>query len=318
MRPGDTVIVRKAGDVIPEVVGPVLSLRPEGTEPWTFPTTCPCLRQARSCASRARPTRRCVEPACPFQRDQRIIYFASRGAMDIEGLGERTVAQLTAEPALVADAADIYALTVEQLLGLEGFAEISADKLLAAIDGSRTRPLPRLLTALGIKHLGPAAAQALAATFGTLDAIMARPAEELADVEGVGGDHRRVDRHVVRRRQPTGTFVERLRAAGVDFGVAVPRSPKAPQMLAGKAVVVTARSTATPARRRRGDRRPRRQEPGQRQRQDVRPRRRRQPGRQQGHQGRELGVPVLDEAASSSCSRPASCRRMTDGVVRST
>ena len=95
VRPGDTVIVRKAGDVIPEVVGPVLSMRPKGTKPWVFPTTCPgCGTELVRLEGEA--DTRCVNPACPFQRDQRIIYFASRGAMDIEGLGERTVAQLTA------------------------------------------------------------------------------------------------------------------------------------------------------------------------------------------------------------------------------
>ncbi len=186
VRPGDTVIVRKAGDVIPEVVGPVLSMRPKGTKPWVFPTTCPgCGTELVRLEGEA--DTRCVNPACPFQRDQRIFYFASRGGMDIEGLGERTVAQLTAgdEP-LVGDAADLYALTQDQLLGLEGFAAISADKLLAALEGSKTRPLPRLLTALGIKHLGPAASQALALEFGTLDAVMAARPDELADVEGLG------------------------------------------------------------------------------------------------------------------------------------
>ena len=96
MRPGDTVIVRKAGDVIPEVVGPVLALRPEGSEPWTFPTDVPVPAAARrSCATEGEAEHRCVEPLCPFQRDQRIIHFASRGAMDIEGLGERTVLLLS-------------------------------------------------------------------------------------------------------------------------------------------------------------------------------------------------------------------------------
>ena len=162
VRPGDTVIVRKAGDVIPEVVGPVLSMRPADSEPWVFPTTCSCPLGSTLVRLEGEADTRCIEPACPFQRDQRVIYFASRGAMDIEGLGERTVGQLTAS-GLVADAADLYGLTQEQLLTLEGFATISADKLLAAIDGSRHRPLPRLLTALGVKHLGPAASQALAA-----------------------------------------------------------------------------------------------------------------------------------------------------------
>jgi DNA ligase (NAD+) len=239
VRPGDTVIVRKAGDVIPEVVGPVLSMRPAGAAPWPFPTICPCPLRSTLVRLEGEADTRCVEPACPYQRDQRVIYFASRGAMDIEGLGERTVAQLTAgEPPLVADAADLYALTQEQLLGLEGFAKISADKLLAAIDSSRTRPLPRLLTALGIKHLGPAAAGALAAEFGTLDAVMAAPAAELADVEGLGP----IIAEAIATwfsLEPNRAFVEKLRAAGVDFGVPVPRQPKAPQVLAGKSVVVS-------------------------------------------------------------------------------
>ena len=181
---------------------------------------------------------RCVEPACPYQRDQRVIYFASRGAMDIEGLGERTVGQLTAA-GLVADAADLYRLTREQLLTLEGFAQISADKLLAAIDGSRHRPLPRLLTALGIKHLGPAAAQALAAHFGTLDAVMEASDEELAAVEGLGPI---IARSIATwfALEPNRAFVEKLRDGRRRLRRAgAARRPKAPQVLAGKAVVVT-------------------------------------------------------------------------------
>ena len=236
VRPGDTVIVRKAGDVIPEVVGPVLSMRPKGAREWIFPTACPgCGTELVRLEGEA--DTRCVNPACPFQRDQRIIYFASRGGMDIEGLGERTVAQLTAT-GLVGDAADLYGLTREQLLGLEGFAAISADNLLAAIDGSRQRPLPRLLTALGIKHLGPAAAQALAAEFGTLDAVMAAPAAELSDVEGLGAIIAAAIATWFGLEANT-AFIEKLRAAGVDFGVPVPRTPKAPQVLAGKSVVVS-------------------------------------------------------------------------------
>ena len=196
VRPGDTVIVRKAGDVIPEVVGPVVSMRPADAEPWTFPTTCPCPLGSTLVRLEGEADTRCVEPACPYQRDQRVIYFASRGALDIEGLGERTVGQLTSA-GLVADAADLYRLTRDDLLGLEGFAQVSADKLLAAIDGSRHRPLPRLLTALGIKHLGPAAAQALAAHFGTLDAVMEAVRGRAGHGRGARADHRPLDRHVV-------------------------------------------------------------------------------------------------------------------------
>ncbi|MGH9132850.1 MAG: NAD-dependent DNA ligase LigA, partial [Ilumatobacteraceae bacterium] len=153
VRPGDTVVVRKAGDVIPEVVGPVLSLRPRRSKPWKFPSTCPCPLRSTLTRPEGEADTRCVEPACPFQRDQRIIYWGSRGAMDIEGLGERTVMQLTAN-GLVSDPADIYALTAEQLASLEGFAMASAEKLVASIAASRNQPLARLLTALGVKHLG--------------------------------------------------------------------------------------------------------------------------------------------------------------------
>jgi DNA ligase (NAD+) len=235
VRPGDMVIVRKAGDVIHEVVGPVLSLRPEGLEPWAFPTTCPCPLESALVRGEGEADTRCVEPSCPFQRDQRIIYFASRGAMDIEGLGERTVFQLS-DAGLVADPADLYSLTVDQLLGLEGFARISAEKLVAAIAGSRSRPLPRLLTALGIKHLGPAASEALSRAFGNLDAIMAAGEADLATTDGVGG----VIAASIKRwfdQEANRAMVEKLRAAGVEFGnVQVSRLA---QVLAGKAVVVT-------------------------------------------------------------------------------
>ena len=153
VRPGDTVVVRKAGDVIPEVVGPVLSLRPDPCPPWQFPKVCPCPLETELVRPEGEADTRCVEPECPYQRDQRIIYFASRGAMDIEGLGEKTVFQLS-DAGLVSDPGDLYTLTVEQLLTLEGFAQLSAEKLLAAIDGSKSRPLPKILTALGFdQHL---------------------------------------------------------------------------------------------------------------------------------------------------------------------
>jgi DNA ligase (NAD+) len=237
VRVGDTVIVRKAGDVIPEVVGPVLSLRPAGAEPWVFPDRCP------SCGKPlVRPEgeadRRCIEPSCPAQRHARVGYWASRGAMDIEGLGDRTVGQLIAS-GLVEDPADIYDVTVEQLLELEGFARVSAEKLVASIDESRGRSLPRLLTALGIKHLGPSAAAVLASTFGSLDAVMNAPAEDLAAVPGVGG----VIATSIRTwfdREGNRAFIEKLRSAGVDFGkLPEPAGPEQPQTLTGKAVVVS-------------------------------------------------------------------------------
>ena len=213
----------------------MLSVRPDGVEPWAFPTTCPCPLGSTLVRADGEADTRCVEPLCPFQRDQRIIHFGSRGAMDIEGLGERTV-MLLSELGLVKDAADIYSLRAEDLLGQEGWGEISVGNLLAAIDGSKTRPLPRLLTALGIKHLGPAAAEALARGFGTLDAIMGASEADLATTEGVGPV---IAASITRWFAEDGNrdMVERLRAAGVDFGqVEVSRLA---QVLAGKAVVVT-------------------------------------------------------------------------------
>ncbi|MEP7047316.1 MAG: NAD-dependent DNA ligase LigA [Ilumatobacteraceae bacterium] len=235
VRPGDTVIVRKAGDVIPEVVGPVLSLRPKGSKPWKFPKICPCPLATELVRPEGEADTRCIEPACPFQRDQRVIYFGSRGAMDIEGLGERTVFQLS-DAGLIKDPADIYSLTVEQLLGLEGFARISVDKLLTAIEGSKSRPLPKLLTALGIKGLGPSASEALSLAFGTLDSILAADEFTLATTDGVGPV---IAGSICRwySVEANKVFVEKLRRAGVDLGkVEVSRLA---QVLAGKAVVVT-------------------------------------------------------------------------------
>ena len=235
VRPGDTVVVRKAGDVIPEVVGPVLSKRPKNSKPWVFPSTCPCPVKSELVKTDDQADTRCVEPTCPFQRDQRIIYFASRGGMDIEGLGERTVFALS-DAGLVADVGDLYSLTVEQLLTLDGFATMSAENLVASVQASRTRPLPKLLTALGIKHLGPAASESLSAAFGTLDAIAAASTDELSSVDGVGGV---IAESIATwfAKAENRTVIEKLRSAGVDFG-RVEKSD-APQTLVGKAVVVT-------------------------------------------------------------------------------
>ena len=192
VRPGDLVIVHKAGDVIPEVVGPVLG--PDTGEgdgsggerppPWTFPTTCP------SCGG---PLTRlpgesdtyCTNIDCPAQRVQRIVHFASRPAMDIEGLGEERVVQLI-EAGMIADPADLYLLEPERLATLERMGAVSSKNLVDAIADSRSRPLSRLLVALGIRHVGPTGARALARAFGTLGALRHARAEELAAVEGVG------------------------------------------------------------------------------------------------------------------------------------
>ncbi|MGO8875663.1 MAG: NAD-dependent DNA ligase LigA [Acidimicrobiales bacterium] len=234
VRPGDTVIVRKAGDVIPEVVGPVLSARPEGLAAWQFPRQCPaCGRELVRLLGES--DTYCVNNDCPAQRVQRAAHFASRGAMDIEGLGEQRVSQLIGD-GLIVDAADYYQLTTEQLEQLEGFAAISARNLVAAIDASRQRPLANLLVALGIRHVGGTVAQSLSAGFGDLDGIMEAAEDDLAAVEGVGPT---IAASVARffALEANRGFVERLRKGGVSFGTHV--TSDLPQVLAGKSVVVT-------------------------------------------------------------------------------
>lgn len=235
VRPGDTVVVRKAGDVIPEVVGPVLALRPKNSKPWKFPTTCVCDLKSTFVQLEGESDTRCVEPECPFQRDQRIIHFASRGAMDIEGLGEKTVFALS-DKNFVTDIGDLYSLTIEKLLQLEGFAELSATNLLTAINNSKKRPLAKLLVGLGIKNLGPAASESLARRFGSLDAIIAATPEQLSEIDGLGEV---IANSITKwfKDKSHQAIIKKFRSAGVEFGNVVVST--APQNLVGKAIVVT-------------------------------------------------------------------------------
>ncbi|MEZ5234593.1 MAG: NAD-dependent DNA ligase LigA [Acidimicrobiales bacterium] len=235
VRPGDTVIVRRAGDVIPEVVGAVASLRPAEAAPWVFPRVCPCPLRTPLVRAEGESDTFCVEAECPFQRAQRLIHFASRGAMDIEGLGERTV-QLLIDAGLVRDPADLYALRAEDLLGFEGWGEVSVGNLLRAIEESKTRPLANLLVALGVRHLGPAAAGALAGRFGSVEAIAGARQEELAAVDGVGPIIAATV-HTWFARPTAQDLLARLRAAGLE-----PRAPEVSSerpVLAGRSIVVT-------------------------------------------------------------------------------
>ena len=183
VRPKDVVIVRKAGDVIPEVVGhvPGEGRRPR---PWRFPTACPACGGPLVRLEGESDTY-CTNLDCPAQRVQRIAHFASRAAMDIEGLGEQRVIQLI-ESGLVADVADLYELDAGALSVLEGMGETSASNLVAAIDASRDQPLSRLLVGLGIRHLGPTGARAVATAMGSLAAIRAADVAVLAGIEGIG------------------------------------------------------------------------------------------------------------------------------------
>jgi DNA ligase (NAD+) len=240
VRPGDTVIVRKAGDVIPEVVGPVLSDRTEGTVPWTFPERCECPLKSEFVRADGEADTRCVEPQCPFQRDQQVMYWASRGAMDIEGLGERTVVQLT-ERALVSDVADLYRLSADDVVDLEGFARPSAEKLIAAIDESRRQPAWRVLTGFGIKHLGPTVAQALIGARGSVRGVFTSSEAELSEVDGIGDA---IAQSVTRWWELPihRDLVDRLEAGGVVLDIddrAGSESEMLEHTLEGRAVVIT-------------------------------------------------------------------------------
>jgi len=246
VRPGDLVIVRKAGDVIPEVVGPVKEGPgvPARRKPkWKFPSKCPSCGQPLTRLPGESDTF-CTNIDCPSQRVQRIVHYASRGAMDIESLGEERVFQLVGA-GLINDPPDLYGLTVDQLVQLERFAQISASNLVGAIEASKAQPLSRLLVALGVRHLGPTGARALARAFGDLGAIEAAGVEALAAVDGVGGV---IAASVAEFLVQNGRVLERLRAAGVNTeepGAAVTSgggtgaADALEQTLAGKTVVVT-------------------------------------------------------------------------------
>jgi DNA ligase (NAD+) len=234
VRPGDVVIVRRAGDVIPEVVGPVLAERSKGAKPWAFPTVCPVCGEALLRVGAEADTF-CVNVSCPARTTGAIIHFASRGAMDIEGLGEQRVQEF-ASLGLLADVGDVYSLDWERIGALEGFGEVSVRNLRQAIDATRSRPLDKLLVGLNIRHLGPTGAQALARAFGHLDAIMAAPVEELAAADGIGPTIATAVRTWF-DDEGHRAVVEKLRAAGVDFGRV--EAPTAPQTLTGMSIVVT-------------------------------------------------------------------------------
>jgi len=234
VRPGDTIWVRKAGDVIPEVVGPVLASRPPGLQEWVFPSTCPVCHSPLVRLEGESDTF-CSNAECPAQRQGRIEHFASRGAMDIEGLGERTVAQFI-EMGLLSDIADIYALDFDRIREIEGWGDISVRNLRLAVEASKSRPLANLLVGLNIRHLGSTGSQVLARSMGSLDRIMVASEPELADVEGIGPTIAAAVGAFF--AQPANReIVERLRHAGLNL--AGPAAPNLPQLLAGRSVVVT-------------------------------------------------------------------------------
>ena len=235
IRIGDVVTVIRAGDVIPRVVGPVLELREGDLPEYTLPTHCPV------CGSdvdhpEGEPLARCTNASCPAQLVERVRHFASRGAMDIEGIGDQLSAALV-ETELVRDVSDVYRLDLAKLLALPRMAEKSASNVLAAIEGSKARGLARLLSGLGIRFVGSQNAAILAGDFGSIDALAAAPEEALLRSEGIGIEiARSVALFFV--QEPNRAMVERLKAAGVD--VTAPLRPREPVgVLAGKTLVLT-------------------------------------------------------------------------------
>jgi DNA ligase (NAD+) len=212
VRVGDRVFLRRAGDVIPEIVRVILESRPADSRPWEMPKQCPeCGTQVVREEGEA--ITRCPNPVCPAKSVARLRHFASRLAMDIEGLGVETSTQLI-ETGLVKTPADLYALTYEQMVGLERFAELSAKNLLAAIESSKTRALRRVIYALGIRMVGEATALALARRFGSLDALMAASVEDLQAVREVGPEvARQIHEHLALPGERE--MIARLLAAGV-------------------------------------------------------------------------------------------------------
>jgi DNA ligase (NAD+) len=234
LRVGDWVQVKRAGEVIPQIIAPIPEKRTGTEKPWRMPSRCP------SCGTPA--TREegeaaiyCPNVACPGRQLEGLVHFTSRGAMDIRGLSYARIQQLVRE-GLVRDAGDIYSLKRDKLLKLEGYAAKGADALIAAIQASKSQPLSRLLHALGIRHVGSIAAQLLAQHFGTLDAIMAASAEEILNVRGIGAT---IANGVVAFFSDAAgkRLVEKLRAAGVNFSE--PRAVVAGGPLSGMTVVIT-------------------------------------------------------------------------------
>ena len=184
IRIGDRVVVEKAGEIIPQVVEVVLSQRSSECVPYSFPEICPCCETPLE-RSEGEAAWKCPNASCSEQVKGRLRYFASRGCMDIDHLGEAVVDQLV-DQNLVTRTSDLYTLTKEQILSLEGFAEKSAENLIQSIENSKQQDLWRLICALGIKHVGAAAAKDLARTFHSLPNLSTASFDHLVSIEGIG------------------------------------------------------------------------------------------------------------------------------------
>ncbi len=234
VRVGDTVLVERAGDVIPYLVQVVTDKRPPDAVPFTMPTHCPaCGGLAARVEGEA--VWRCTNTACPAQLKERLFHWGSRRAMDIEGLGEVIIGQLV-DRGLVRDFADLYALDVDTLADLERLAKKSAQNLHRAIEASKTRGLTRLLNALGIRMVGERAAQLLAARFGTMERLVAASEADINEIYGIGPQIAQAVTTFLAEPRNRAT-IERLAAAGVVM--AEEGHTEGPRPLEGKTLVLT-------------------------------------------------------------------------------
>ncbi len=235
IRIGDTVIVKRAGDVIPYIVGPVVDLRDGSEQIVERPTHCPeCGEPVVDLPGEVAIT--CDNPACPQQLVRRTEYFVSRGAMDIDGFGSQTAALLV-EEGMIHDVGDIYALKRDDLLALEGFQDKKVDKLLAGIEAAKEQPAARVLTALGIRFVGGVVAGLLMDAIGSIDALGQATTEQMEAIEGIGPQ---TALSVVDwfGREKNGIILNKLRAAGLNFQAAA-SSAEAATTLAGLTFVIT-------------------------------------------------------------------------------
>jgi DNA ligase (NAD+) len=236
---GDQVVIKKAGDIIPKVVNVLVDRRTGEERDFHFPTHCPeC--ESELVRLEGEVALRCINPKCPAQIREGLIHFVSRGAMNIEGLGEKVISQLFAE-SLIHDVADLYQLTYEQLIGLERMGEKSVQNLLAAIEASKENSLEKLLFGIGIRHVGAKAAKTLAQHFGTMDKLALATRDDLLAINEIGD--KMADSIVTFfEMEEASELIRELQAAGVNMEYKGPRSAvveESDSIFNGKTIVLT-------------------------------------------------------------------------------
>ena len=235
IREGDVVIVKRAGDVIPQIVGPVREKRTGEEREFHFPDVCPACN-APVVRQEGEAMVYCRNPHCPAQRLESLIHFVCQGAMDIRGLGPQTLEKLL-DLGIISDAADLYSLTGEQLATAPNFKEKAIGNLLASIERSKSRSFSRVLFALGIRHVGESIAELLAAAFGNVDALIAAAEDAISSVQGIGPEIARSVRSYFEAEENR-ALIRRLKAAGLQFALSPGDMPRGGP-LAGKTFVIT-------------------------------------------------------------------------------